>query len=1559
MKTTVIKFISVLAIVFGIAGNAFAQPSADFSADITEGCAPLVVEFSVLNTTGISSYEWVTAGQSGPSNPATFAFNTPGTYTVKLTVNKGLADEDVVEKTAYITVYDKPSAAFSITSDTVCYPFTVDFVDETTSNGYGVTQWSWDFKNGTPLNNSTNSSPSIKYTSAGVYNTSLIAENPNLPNCKDTAFQTIVVINQPIADFSVTPTGACAPPLDVTFANNSTEGFEYIWDFGNGEKDTTNSTTGYTQTFSNYGSYNPSLTVQGYAGSCKDTETKAGGIKIVDVQASLEATTTVTCVGNTVVFNSTDSQSADNYYWDFADGTAIVSNSTGTTNHIFNSPGTYAVNVTVENASVGCIDVATLNVYVENVQADFSPSQDYFCSAPSVVTFTDQSTTDDIGFVTWSWTFEGGGSSSQQNPNYNFSPEGIYSVTLTATSTHGCKTTIIKPDLITVSYPHALIADYDPIKGCEALDVTFTDGSKDDMSGNIIDWQWDFGDGNSTTTSTAGASVVNTFVKDSMYFVTLTVVNDLGCTDDTVVVVEVGSKPIADFTFTPTESCARDTIFYFDQSSFVDPTIPLDSLDEWIWLGSGGFGANIQDPTHLYDIVDAVGLNSITLTVGYNGCYDTIFYNDTLNIIGPIVESIDTIGAPSCDSTRVRTFTMLAVDTTSFIWVMSDILETKFDTIMYANPAVLSPGSNLGGVLLSTDMDTIKYMFPDSVSVDYLVSVIAWNDNAEPFDTQGYGCEFKKTIKAKIRDVNAKFVIVSDSICKKGAAQFIAVNTTNPADTLLPKDVLRWQWKFGDGDTTALTAGAISTSLTVGYLDNLQHIYQDTGVYNVELIVQDIYDCMASVNKPVYVFEPQAGFVADTNKGCLPTIFQLTDTTVSQIPIAGYLWDYGTGPKPTPPNNPNMDAPLNTKGIHTLFMTVTDELGCKDVASMNVEIIKPTAKFSLSDTTLCQGTSLTFSNSSTPYTATYPLDTYKWQLSTGAVYSSKNPTVTFQDTGYYDISLTITDAAGCTAVANKFDYVHVQGLPIIGVVPNDTLFECYPAAFSVVDTSWGDYIHKRTWDLGNGVVSTWTYDPLDPNANDYDTVATNYVDPGYYDVSLQLETTYGCVSDTTFKKFVLVDGPDADFLIYDTLVCLNDTVHFEINSINYLVDHWEWVLGNSYKLKDSIGLGSNDTTFAYTFLPAVGDYFNASLVLYDITGDCKIQFDQNIYIYSVEADFLMNGLVNDTIYSCPPFNVTFTDASTNVTDWTWDFGNGNTSAVQNPGVQTYVNSSDTAIAVLNISGNAGKACGDKKEKYIITYPEPILEMSSDTVICLGDDAEIFVKSFDSNVSYLWKPEATLNYDTILAPIATPDDTTVYSVTVTNSYNCKSYDSVKVSVIATPFVSVSPSDTLIIIGDSARLQVENLQDGFKVKWSPATDLMCVDCTQNIFFGTDSADYIVSIVDEEERCPVKQEFVHIEVKEACAVDVADALTPNGDGDDDFIYLRGWGIKEVLMFDIYNRWGERVYQNPGDINHGWDGTFNGKPQPMDTYILVARVEFYCNIDIKEIKKQITLFR
>lgn len=119
------------------------------------------------------------------------------------------------------------------------------------------------------------------------------------------------------------------------------------------------------------------------------------------------------------------------------------------------------------------------------------------------------------------------------------------------------------------------------------------------------------------------------------------------------------------------------------------------------------------------------------------------------------------------------------------------------------------------------------------------------------------------------------------------------------------------------------------------------------------------------------------------------------------------------------------------------------------------------------------------------------------------------------------------------------------------------------------------------------------------------------------------------------------------------------------------------------------------------------------------------------------------------------------------------------------------------------------------------------------------------------------------------------------------------------------------------------------------------MSCDNCPYPTYTAEANQDFFL-IARDISGCFEKRFDFRIDVDERYTLDVPEAFSPNGDGVNDVIYAKGWGVKELLEFRIYNRWGHEVF-NTNSLHVGWDGSYRGKEQSMDTYAYIARVKRY----------------
>ena len=158
--------------------------------------------------------------------------------------------------------------------------------------------------------------------------------------------------------------------------------------------------------------------------------------------------------------------------------------------------------------------------------------------------------------------------------------------------------------------PPKAVISFEPHRGYAPLEATFDASGSVDPDGEIVAYEWDFGDGESAS----GVQVVHTFADDGNYTVRLTVYDDEGATDSATVQVEVQNPPpVARFTFSPENPVVGEPVT-FDASTSVDPATGLgtNSIVSYHWaFGDGHEGTGVV-VEHIYNLP---GNYTVTLTI--------------------------------------------------------------------------------------------------------------------------------------------------------------------------------------------------------------------------------------------------------------------------------------------------------------------------------------------------------------------------------------------------------------------------------------------------------------------------------------------------------------------------------------------------------------------------------------------------------------------------------------------------------------------------------------------------------------------------------------------------------------------------------------------------------------------------------------------------------------------------------------------------------------------------------------------------------------------------------
>lgn len=987
------------------------------------------------------------------------------------------------------------------------------------------------------------------------------------------------------------------------------------------------------------------------------------------------------CPGDSVqaVNNSISKAGATTYLWR---GDVYISDTTAAQPTFYfpdNQSGvdsTYTIELITTSVD-GCTDTISSSILVESrPRANFSLPQ--AGCGPQLVNPQDSSVGNSL---VYQWSIAPTGTAVLSNagtatPSISFpavtGDSAVYQISLSVTDPRGCADSITIPFTV---YPTPVAAfSFAPGDSCGPLQLTFQNNSLSGQTGigrDSLSYQWDFGNGQTSTDSVPTMTFTNTGLVDSSYIISLIVTNPFGCADTISDTVVVHPDPNANFTANTTIGCAPFTI-YGDSINIVN--YPQDSTSyQW----------TIVDPQ-----------------------------------TGAVLNTFNTIGGWQYLLNNFDDSVIVRLIATSSFGCQADTAEMTFRTTEDPSPFfVLSSYDGCGDTLV-VQVDSVS----GGVGIQYswyVDNVLSSNAAMPSFDLINTGTtDLTYIIRLDVQvgnlgcfNTTQDTVTVwsrptalwsADSVCHNDSTSFTNSTTTSDSISI-------WQWDFGDGGTSSLA--------------NPIYRYANPGTYFVTLTAQDRRGCTDVYTDSVVVYTlPVADFTSTgdscgTDTACLGMPHQFTDLSTLGAgggSIVSWEWDFDNDGV-VDDTSPNPVFTYTAIGTYSAQLRTASEFGCSDTIVRSILVREPpVSRFTKSQDPSCGPVSVTFQDSSSG-----SIDEVLWEvyglnrlsgaptLITSSTLAGNYTPPDFVNVGEADTTYLIRfTVSNCCGTSVFEDSIVLKPFPVAGFASNkDSLCSNSPN-FLLSGFVLGNP-DSVVVDFGDGTDTTVF--PANTSTNPYQWPRLSHSYPAndsivtYHSVTV---TAYNECDDSTFTDSVAIEPKRIDaFFTLDTLqTCINNTIEFYdqsfagVDSVKWCFDY-DPVTG---ACNTPISIGDT-VSHLYT---VTGNYFVANFV----DGACD---RDTFYLQVTIRDAPLAGFsIGGGLSACPGDSIQFTNQSTVDSSLTpfyiWDFGDGNTSFAASP-MHAYATDGTYPVCLTVSYGNG---CGNTICDTVVVVDRPSVNFSA-------------------------------------------------------------------------------------------------------------------------------------------------------------------------------------------------------------------------------------------------------
>ena len=1098
---------------------------------------------------------------------------------------------------------------------------------------------------------------------------------------------------------------------------------------------------------------------------------------------------------------------------------------------------------------------------------------------------------------------------------------------LTIESSIGC---IAKFTAITDSMRRpTAIFETDKGEGCVPLSVTFTNTSITNPNiYPITSWVWNFGTtGPGSTVAGTGSNIPQqtfNYTTTGVYYPTLSITTASGCThtsyQHTITVVD---PPSLSYTLPSSPVCATQPVT-------VNLASGTANVEHWnVQTDLGYFSGCVNDPNPVWKF-NHIGVHSYTLSAYKSSCKSTVVLPNAVTVKGPVgLARFET----NCSGNR---------KSVKFYCHLEDV---TYATLNFGDsPTNYTFTGTPNAVFVGNTTHTY------ATSGDYTATLKSYN-------TSGSCPVHTYTLLVTVRELVADFSITNSVVCKTSPlfvdaslSQDVATGCqrgyTWYVDTLPP-------YQFGSANYTIITNNTV-------------------GNHTITLAVKDTNGCRATMTKNFRVSAPSPNFSFNANPICFSNMpLQLTDlTSQTTDSVYNYFWTMGdsallfsnfhssiTGTVAA--HSPTF-AYATMGGAQTQTFSVvlyaTNKIGCTESIRKTLTVNHPVISVTPDFYQGCVPSTRTFSFNAASTHTSYAVnfgDSIPFVIGTFTNNATYLYAHTYTAPAIYFPVFTVTDFGGCTRTQTIAAGITIQTYPvasftfvnqITGAAQSHTY--CAPFTASINSTSQSPYPLSYVWNLGFGATSiptpsvSWTYPPT----------------PGLYNISLTVSTIPGICS-ATYQYSVEVYDPKIDFKIIPDdnkrTFCLGEPITVSVTTRSG-VDQFQWDFGDATVTPKISSYFLHQAVYTNTLYPlASNGVFTIGLTAYPKTGEnitCSARPLKVITVIRVLPDFKRNNELTalDSVHCLGKAEVFTNLSSVNnqaPLSYTWAYGDGNGST------STDINHTYQAPGTYSVKLTALEQvnnCTASITKPIVIFPLPSASVAiqpfscPDTPFLINGDGSPGVSGTLTGTLLPGPVPVNFTSANAFSTNATASISTTYSLRVTDNNGCE-------SAAATASIFVQPPaprvdwDTTIVVGQIAPLNAY-AGLGYTYTWTPlVTDLNCTTCIVPNPISTTTVGYTYTVeVEDQYQCSVVKNTYRVIVDPRISLDVPSAFTPNGDGVNDLIFPDGWGLRKLIYFKVFNRWGQLLFES-NELKAGWDGFFKGVPQNMETYVYQVSAETY----------------